>query len=140
MQIFVSLDFKNSLYLRLITIESWLHTCVLSYLRMDWKSWWVPKLEAIVSQHIRFLFWSIDSEVVTMFDSELNSFLFKFHQLRKTGATAHLDLDTHAGQAWVMLDPIQHSPAPSQRHRSPSHFCRQESRRAAKLSSDEIKW
>ena len=61
-----------------------------------------------------------------MFDSELNSFLFKFHQLRKTGATAHLDLDTHAGQAWVMLDPIQHSPAPSQRHR-----------RAARQASDE---
>ena len=49
-----------------------------------------------------------------MFDSELNSFIFKFHQLRKTGATAHLDIDTHAGQAWVglrvMLGPIQQAP------------------------------
>ena len=72
-----------------------------------------------------------------MFDSELNSFLFKFHQLRKTGATAHLDLDTHAGQAWVMLVPIQHSPAPSQRHRSPSYFRQQERRRAARQASDE---
>ena len=76
-----------------------------------------------------------------MFESELNSFLNKFHQLRKSGATAHLDVDTYAGQAWVglrvMLDSIQHPPAPSQRHRSPSYYRRQERRRAARQSSDE---
>ena len=76
-----------------------------------------------------------------MFDSELNSFLSKFHQLRKSGATAHLDVDTHAGQAWVglrvMLGPIQHQPSSSQRQRSPSYFRRQERRRAAKQSSEE---
>ena len=74
-----------------------------------------------------------------MFDSELNSFLQKFHQLRKSGATAHLDVDTHAGQAWVglrvMLGPIQHQP--EQRHRSPSYFRRQERRRAARQSSED---
>ena len=76
-----------------------------------------------------------------MFDSELNSFLTKFHQLRKSGATAHLDVDTHAGQAWVglrvMLGPIQHQPSSSQRHRSPSYFRRQERRRAARENAGE---
>ena len=76
-----------------------------------------------------------------MFDSELNSFLTKFHQLRKSGATAHLDVDTYAGQAWVglrvMLGPIQHQPSSSQRHRSPSYFRRQERRRAARQSNEE---
>ena len=74
-----------------------------------------------------------------MFDGELKSFLQKFHQLRKSGATAHLDVDTYAGQAWVglrvMLGPIQHQPP--QRHRSPSYFRRQERRRAARQSSEE---
>ena len=74
-----------------------------------------------------------------MFDVELNSFLVKFHPLRKSGATAHLDVDTHAGQAWVglrvMLGPLQHQPV--QRHRSPSYFRRQERRRAARQSSEE---
>ena len=76
-----------------------------------------------------------------MFDSELQSFLWKFHQLRKSGVTAHLDVDTHAGQAWVglrvMLGPIQHQPSSMQRHRSPSYFRRQEKRRAARQSSEE---
>ena len=74
-----------------------------------------------------------------MFDGELNSFLVKFHQLRKSGATTHLDVDTYAGQAWVglrvMLGPIQHQSV--QRHRSPSYFRRQERRRAARQSSEE---
>ena len=74
-----------------------------------------------------------------MFDSELNSFLWKFHQLRKSGVTAHLDVDTHAGQAWVglrvMLGPIQHPPAP--KHRSPSYFRRQEKRKAAAAAARE---
>ena len=76
-----------------------------------------------------------------MFDRELNSFLLKFHQLRKSGVTAHLDVDTYAGQAWVglrvMLGPIQHQPSSSQRHRSPSYFRRQERRRAARQSCEK---
>ena len=38
-----------------------------------------------------------------MSDAELENFIQKFKQLRKAGVTAHLDLDTHAGQAWVGL-------------------------------------
>ena len=38
-----------------------------------------------------------------MSDAELENFIQKFKQLRKAGLTAHLDLDTHAGQAWVGL-------------------------------------
>ena len=34
---------------------------------------------------------------------ELNSFIFKFNQLWHSGMSAHLDLDTHAGEAWVGL-------------------------------------
>ena len=35
--------------------------------------------------------------------TEVDSFVRKFHQLWKAGLTAHLDLDTHAGNAWVGL-------------------------------------
>ena len=35
--------------------------------------------------------------------TQLQSFIFKFHQLWAAGETAHLDLDTHAGKAWVGL-------------------------------------
>ena len=35
--------------------------------------------------------------------TELDSFIWKFNQLWKAGLTAHLDLDTHAGSAWVGL-------------------------------------
>ena len=38
-----------------------------------------------------------------MFVTELDSFVQKFHQLWKSGLNAHLDLDTHAGNAWVGL-------------------------------------
>ena len=38
-----------------------------------------------------------------MYDSELNSFLSKFRQLRRAGYDAHLDVKSHAGQAWVGL-------------------------------------
>ena len=34
---------------------------------------------------------------------ELQNFVNKFHQLRQAGFTAHLDVDAHAGQAWVRL-------------------------------------
>ena len=32
---------------------------------------------------------------------KLHSFINTFHQLWKAGETAHLDLNTHAGQAWI---------------------------------------
>ena len=38
-----------------------------------------------------------------MFVTELDTFVLKFHQLWKAGHTAHLDLDTCAGKAWVGL-------------------------------------
>ena len=38
-----------------------------------------------------------------MASQEINSFVEKFHQLWKAGFTAHLDIDTHAGEAWVGL-------------------------------------
>ena len=79
-----------------------------------------------------------------MFSEELDSFLMKFHQLRKAGRTAHLDIDTHAGQAWVGLRVMlgsdknqqQFQSSSSSRHRSPSYYRRQERRKAAKQSVD----
>ena len=38
-----------------------------------------------------------------MDDSELNKFVLKFRNLWKAGHDAHLDIDSHAGQAWVGL-------------------------------------
>ena len=35
--------------------------------------------------------------------TELDTFVRKFHQLWNDGFTAHLDMDTHAGNAWVGL-------------------------------------
>ena len=38
-----------------------------------------------------------------MASQEIHSFVEKFHQLWKAGLSAHLDIDTHAGEAWVGL-------------------------------------
>ena len=38
-----------------------------------------------------------------MFATELDSFVYKFNQLWSACHSAHLDLDTHAGRAWVGL-------------------------------------
>ena len=38
-----------------------------------------------------------------MFVSELETFVKKFHQLWSAGHSAHLDIDSHAGRAWVGL-------------------------------------
>ena len=79
--------------------------------------------------------------------TELQSFISKFHQLWEAGVTAHLDIDTHAGQAWVGLraqlgpvpgpqyhyQPYQNVHATTHR-RSPSYFRRQERRKAAKTA------
>ena len=81
-----------------------------------------------------------------MFDEELSSFVSKFHQLRRAGLTAHLDVDTCAGKAWVglrvMLDPVHHphlypQNVPNVRRRSPSYYRRQERRKAAKAAAGE---
>ena len=76
-----------------------------------------------------------------MIESELNNFIIKFHQLRRAGYTAHLDLDSNAGKAWVglrvMLDPIQY-PQHQQKRRSPSYFRRQERRKAARAAEDPV--
>ena len=78
--------------------------------------------------------------------TELQTFIFKFHQLWEAGVTAHLNLDTHAGQAWVGLR-VQLGQAPGPGHeqrprnfaqprtrRSPSYYRRQERRKAAKAA------
>ena len=79
-----------------------------------------------------------------MFDEELNSFLLKFHQLRRAGLTAHLDLDTCAGKSWIGLrvilgsDQNQNVHVPKVKRRSPSYFRRQERRKAARAADGPI--
>ena len=52
--------------------------------------------------------------------TESNTFVQKFHQLWKAGLTAHLDLDTHADDAWVGLRVnLGHVPGPF--HQQYSH-------------------
>ena len=75
-----------------------------------------------------------------MFNEELGSFLQKFHQLRLAGQTAHLDIDTFAGKAWVGLRvmlsddvPVYHQQ--NTRRRSPSYYRRQERRKAARTEA-----
>ena len=92
----------------------------------------------------------------------LHSFINIFHQLWKAGETAHLDLNTHAGQAWIGIRtplghygqphqyPPQYPPYPPQTpthhqyphqsppHCSPSYYRRQERRKAAKAADATI--
>ena len=84
---------------------------------------------------------------------KLNTFINIFHQLWKSGDTAHLNLNTHAGQAWVGIrTPLGHpgqsqqyqhqtpkyhqysKPSPNQR--SPSYFRRKQRRQAAKAAEE----
>ena len=74
--------------------------------------------------------------------SEIQNFFSKFQQLMKAGQTAHLDLDTHAGQAWiglkVMIRPFQ--PQQNQHHssrksRNPAYYRRQERRKALRKAA-----
>jgi hypothetical protein len=59
-----------------------------------------------------------------MFVTELDIFLQKFHQLWNSGQTAHLDLDTCAGKAWVGLRvQLGHDPGPP--HHPPFQHPRQ---------------
>ena len=84
-----------------------------------------------------------------MLVSELDTFVKKFHQLWNDGFTAHLDLDTQAGNAWVGLrvqlgqvpGPPHHwqvHPYPEEVHRnreSPSRQRRRARRAAAKAAN-----
>ena len=48
---------------------------------------------------------------------KLHSFINTFHQLWKAGETAHLHLDTHAGQAWIAIrTPLGYYGQPNQHH------------------------
>ena len=82
-----------------------------------------------------------------MSTAELDTFVQKFHQLWNAGLNAHLDLDCHAGVAWVGLrlqlghppGPSHHQVYPSSVHRksfSPSYQRRRERRTAARASND----
>ena len=68
----------------------------------------------------------------------MDNFVKKFHQLWKAGVTAHLDLDAHAGRAWVGLRvqlgevPAGQVHRPPHRHRGPAYQRRQEKRKAAR--------
>ena len=49
--------------------------------------------------------------------TELNTFVFKFKHLWKSGLDAHLDLECHAGQAWVGIRVrLGHEPEPHHHH------------------------
>ena len=82
--------------------------------------------------------WVERTNYLTMNVMEIQSFIFKFHQLWKAGVTAHLNLDTQAGKAWVglrvELGQFDQVPAQTRSQRSPSYFRRQERRKAAKAA------
>ena len=77
-----------------------------------------------------------------MYVTEIDSFVQKFRQLWKAGVTAHLDIDTHAGKAWVGLrvqlgdppGPVHHE-VPRQQ-RGPAYQRRQERRQAARAAAE----
>ena len=56
-----------------------------------------------------------------MVTTELDSFIQKFYRLWYDGHTAHLDLDTCAGKAWVGLR-VQLGHAPGPLHQQQFHF------------------
>jgi hypothetical protein len=79
--------------------------------------------------------------------TDLDSFVKKFHQLLSEGLTALLDLDTHAGNAWVGLrvqlgqvpghlyqQPVQ--PFHQQVHKKVESPCRQR-RRARRAAAQQ---
>ena len=80
--------------------------------------------------------------------TELDTFIQKFYQLWNSGQTAHLDVDTHAGKAWVGLrvqlghvpGPLHHHPPfiqPRKKSESPSRQRRRARRAAARLTAEE---
>ena len=79
-----------------------------------------------------------------MFDTELRSFVSKFHQLRKAGFDAHLNLHARGGRYWVglcaQLGEAEQQPHRQQkpRLRSPAYRRRQERRQAARQAAEQI--
>ena len=71
-----------------------------------------------------------------MASSEIEDFLKKFHQLWSNGLTAHLDLDTHAGQAWVGLRVKLGSPSNVNYSHTTSRQRRRERRAAATVADN----
>ena len=82
--------------------------------------------------------------------TELDTFVQKFHQLWNAGLNAHLNLDTHAGSAWVSLHvQLGHLPGPphlqphppfypvAKKVASPSRQRRQDRRAAARKADAE---
>ena len=83
-----------------------------------------------------------------MVSSELDSFIFKFKQLWHSGKDAHIDIETHAGQAWVGLGarlghapgPLHHQPHSTplpRKNDSPSRQRRRAALVAAKKEAEE---
>ena len=86
-----------------------------------------------------------------MFVTELETFVQKFHQLWSAGQSAHLDLEAHAGRAWVGLrvqlghvpGPLHHqlhpqpNPKVQKKKDSPSRQRRRARRAAARQASAE---
>ena len=82
--------------------------------------------------------------------TELDTFIQKFYQLWNAGQTAHLDVDSHAGKAWLGLrvqlghapGPLHHQPhplfvQPQKKTLSPSRERRRARRDAARLNAEE---
>ena len=80
-------------------------------------------------------------------NTELQSFVAKFHQMRRAGYEAHLDLHARGGRYWVGLcaqlgeaeqqpHHLPHQQRPRLR-RSPAYARRQERRRAAREAAAE---
>ena len=71
--------------------------------------------------------------------AELESFIFKFNHLWKTGQDAHIDIHSHAGNAWVGISlNLGQFPGPrackdpQRKNFSPSRVRRKERRAAAR--------
>ena len=84
-----------------------------------------------------------------MYDTELETFIKKFKSLWYSGLDAHLDVETHVGQAWVSLrvqlgqapGPLHYQVKPQFPHhkprKSPSRERRQARRAAARQKTAE---
>ena len=80
-----------------------------------------------------------------MLVSEADTLVQKLHQLWRAGHTAHLDLDTRAGEAWVGLrvklgqapGPAHEQFPPPRRHRGPAYRRRQERRRQSACDREQ---
>ena len=75
-------------------------------------------------------------------NTELQSFVTKFHELRRAGLEAHLNLHARGGRYWVglcaQLGEAEQQPQQKPRlRRSPAYARRQERRRAAREAAAE---